>query len=155
MLLAAVISCFGTVSTDVMSTPRMIYAGANDGLFPDILGRIHTKYATPHLSIICFTILLFLVSISGGFEQLAILASAAILLIYLLVVLATIKLRWKQEAVSEKSFKIPGGLVIPVLAVISIAWLLTSLSKWEVLSTVLFIIGISIIYFVTKRINSK
>jgi amino acid transporter len=138
-----------------LNTPRVLYAGANDGLFPKFLSKIHPKFGTPYWSIICFASLIFLFSISGGFKQLAILASAAILLIYLLVILATIKLRREKQDVSKKIFKVPGGLVIPGIAIISIVWLLTSLTKWEVVSTVIFISVICLIYFIMKRIKNK
>ena len=155
LLIAAAISCFGAVSTDILSTPRVLFAGAKDGLFPKFLGKIHPKFATPYWSIICFSALIFLFSISGGFQQLAILASAAILLIYLFVVLATIKLRVKKQDDSEKTFKVPGGLVIPFIGVVSIIWLLTSLSKREILSMVIFIAVISIIYLAMKWMQNR
>ena len=85
----------------------------------------------------------------------AILASAAILLIYLFVILATIKLRMKKQDVSEKIFKVPGGLVIPCIGIVSIVWLLTSLSKWEIVSTVIFIAVICVIYFAMKWMKNK
>ncbi len=155
LLIAAAISCFGAVSTDVLNTPRVLYAGANDGLFPKFLSKIHPKFATPYWSIICFAAMIFLFSISGGFKQLAILASAAILLIYLFVILATVKLRMKKQDVSEKTFKVPGGLVIPFIGIASIVWLLTSLSKWEIISTIIFIAVICVIYFVMKWLKKR
>jgi amino acid transporter len=155
LLVAAAISSFGTVSTDVLNTPRVLYAGANDGLFPKFLGEIHSKYATPYWSIICFAGLIFIFSISGGFRQLAILASAAILLIYLLVIIATIKMRSKKQEATEKTFKVPGGLIIPCIGIVSILWLLTSLSKWEILSTIIFIAVICVVYFIMKWMKKR
>jgi amino acid transporter len=155
LLVAAAISSFGTVSTDVLNTPRVLYAGANDGLFPKFLGEIHSKYATPYWSIICFAGLIFIFSISGGFRQLAILASAAILLIYLLVIIATIKMRSKKQEATEKTFKVPGGLIIPCIGIVSILWLLTSLSKWEILSTIIFIAVICVVYFTMKWMKKR
>ncbi|VAW12141.1 hypothetical protein MNBD_BACTEROID05-196, partial [hydrothermal vent metagenome] len=153
LLVVAAISCFGAVSTDVLNTPRVIYAGANDGLFPKFLGKVHPKFATPHWSIFCFAGLIFVFSISGGFKQLAILASAAILLIYLIVILATIKLRLKKQDNNKNVFKIPGGMLIPGIGIASIVWLLTSLSKWEIISTLIFIAVVSVIYFIMKSIK--
>jgi basic amino acid/polyamine antiporter, APA family len=155
LLIAAAISCFGAVSTDILNTPRVLFAGAKDGLFPKFLGEIHPKFTTPYWSIICFSMLIFLFSIFGGFQQLAILASAAILLIYLFVVLATIKLRLNKQSASEKTFKVPGGLIIPFIGVLSIFWLLTSLSKWEILSMILFIAVISVIYLAMKWMQHR
>jgi basic amino acid/polyamine antiporter, APA family len=155
LLVATAISCFGTVGGDVMSTPRVLFAGAHDGLFPKFLGKVHPKFATPYLAVITYASLIFILSISGSFKQLAILASAAILLIYLAVILATIKLRMKKKFVPEKSFRVPGGLVIPFIGIAAIIWLLASLGKWEILSAFIFIAGVCVIYFVMKGFKNK
>jgi amino acid transporter len=155
LLIAAAISCFGAVSTDILNTPRVIYAGSTDGLFPKFLSKIHPKFATPYWSISCFAGLIFVFANFGSFKELALLASAAILLIYLLVVLATISLRMKKQENVEKSFKVPGGLVIPIFGIGSIIWLLTSLSKGEVIATLIFIAVVSGIYFVMKGIKKR
>jgi len=155
LLLAAAFSCFGNVSADVMATPRSLFAGANDGLFPKFLGKVHPRFATPYLAVITYATLIFIFSISGGFKQLAILASAAILLVYLAVILATIKLRSKKQETSDKTFKVPGGLVFPCIGIVAIIWVLSSLSKWEILSTIIFIAATCVIYFITKKFQLK
>jgi amino acid transporter len=155
LLLTAAISCFGTVSADVLNTPRVLFASANDGLFPKFLGKVHPKFATPYWAIISFGGLIFILSVAGGFKQLAILASAAILLIYLSVILATIKLRRKKQEEDAKTFRAPGGLIFPLIGIAAIVWLLTSLSKLEILSTIIFIAAICIIYFVMKKFKKE
>ena len=155
LLLAAAISCFGLNSGDILATPRLLFAGANDGLFPKFLGKVHTKYATPYMAIITYASLIFIFSISGGFKQLAILASASILLVYLAVILATIKLRTKKQKGADKTFRIPGGLIIPFIGIAAIVWLLTSLNKWEILSAIIFVAAVCVIYFVMKKLKNR
>lgn len=155
LLFAAAISCFGSVSADVMATPRSLFAGAKDGMFPGLMGKVHPRFATPHWAIIIYGTLIFIFSISGGFKQLAILASAAILLIYLAVILATVKLRSTKQTAAEKTFRAPGGLITPIIGVAAIIWLLTSLSKREILSTLVFIALICLIFFATKWMKSN
>ena len=155
LLITAAISCFSAVSGDVLCTPRMLFAGANDGLFPKFLGRVHPKFATPHLAIISYATLIFIFSVSGGFKQLAVLASAAILLIYLAVILSTIKLRMKKQNTAEKTFRIPGGLIIPIIGIAAIIWLLTGLTAPEIYSTLIFIAVICVIYFAMKQFQKK
>lgn len=150
LLIAAAVSCFGNVSGDLLLTPRLLFAGANDGIFPKFLGKVHPKFATPYWAIIVYGTLIFVLSISGRFKQLAILASAAILIIYLAVILAGIKLR-KMANPGNKTFRMPGGLIVPFIGIASIVWLLASLSKWEIGSTVIFIAIICVIYFVMKK----
>ena len=152
LLFTAAISCFGSVSADVMATPRSLFAASNNGLFPKFLGKVHSKYATPYLAVILYGTLIFIFSVSGGFKQLAILASAAILLIYLSVILSVIRLRMKRPDTGEKSFKAPGGYAIPFIGVVSILWLLVNLNLHEVTSALLFIVAVSLLYlFITIR----
>ena len=99
--------------------------------------------------------MIFILSVAGGFKQLAVLASAAILLIYLSVILAAIKLRTKKQDASEKTFRIPGGLIIPFIGIAAIVWLLTSLTKWEILSALIFIAVVVLIYFVMKMYKKE
>ena len=108
LLMTAAISCFGCVSADIMATPRSLFAGANDGMFPKFLGKVHRKFATPHFAVTTYGSLIFIFSISGGFKQLAILASAAILLVYLGVTLATVKMRTTKQDTAGKSFRCTG-----------------------------------------------
>jgi APA family basic amino acid/polyamine antiporter len=150
LLITAAVSCFGCVSADVMATPRALFAAANDGTFPGFLSKVHPKFATPYLAVVTYGTLIFIFSVSGGFKQLAVLASAAILLVYLAVILATIKLRSQKQQPSEKTFSMPGGLLFPFIGIAAITWLLTGLSKWEILSTAIFIAAVCVTYFVMK-----
>ena len=151
LVVTAGVSCFGITSGDVMATPRLLFAGAKDGLFPKFLGKVHPTFATPHWAITIYAAMIFILAVSGGFKQLAVLASAAILLIYLAVILSTIKLRTIKQVGTEKIFRAPGGLVTPLIGIASIIWLLSSLSKWEILSSIVFIAIIAVSYWVMQQ----
>lgn len=155
LLVTAAISCFGAVGADVLATPRSLFAGANDGTFPKFLGKVHPRFATPYLAVITYGTLIFIFSVSGGFKQLAIMASAAILFIYLAVIVSTMEMRRKKADRRENIFIIPLGLAIPFIGIVTIVWLLTSLSIWEILSTLIFIAVISVIYFTTQWMKSR
>lgn len=155
LAVAAAISCYGTISSDVMNTSRVLYAGAGDKLFPRFLTKVHNRYSTPHWSIVLFSLLIFVFSLIGNFGQLANLASAAILLIYLAVILAMIRLRKSDRGSSEHIFIVPGGLIIPIIGIASIVWLLSSLSEMELLLTAAFILVVSVFYIISTRILHK
>ncbi|HRH66129.1 MAG TPA: amino acid permease [Bacteroidia bacterium] len=155
VLFAAALSGLGAVNGDVLASPRLLFAGAKDGLFPKYLGKVHPKFATPHLAVITFAVSIFIFAVSGGFKQLAVMASGSLLLIYLAVVLATIKLRSrKAEQGAEKSFKAPGGLIIPGIAITAILYVLSNLSRMELFSIAVFVGIVCLIYWVMKRFNA-
>lgn len=154
LLITAIISTFGNVSADVLSTPRLLFAGANDGIFPKFLTKIHAKFFTPHIAVITYASLIFLFSITGGFKQLASLASGAILIVYLSVILAAIKLRSNPNEDNNKNLK-HRGLIIPFIGIASIIWLLTSLSTIEMISIAIFIALTCVSFLMIKQIQKK
>ena len=149
------IAMLGSLSGEILAIPRVLFAGARDGILPKALSKVHPQFFTPHIAIIVYAALGFLFAVFGGFKQLIILASAATLLIYLGVVLATIKLRFKKLAVAEKTFTIPGGITVPLIATAIIIWLLSNLSKQEIIGISLFILILSFIFLIVKMIRKK
>ncbi len=147
LVAGAAISCFGLVSGDILASSRLLFAAARDGMLPKFLAKVHPRYATPYWSVIVFSVVGFILSVSGGFRQLAIMASSALLIIYIGVIFAAIKLRNVNK---DKSFNLPGGLLIPILALAATLWFLSNLAWKEIVSTTLFLVAVSIIYLAMK-----
>jgi amino acid transporter len=153
MISGAAISMFGYLSGDILNMPRVLFRSAKDRVIPiKPLSLVHPRFKTPYVSVIIFTSLSCLFAITGEFEQLAILSSSSVLLIYLGVALAVVKLRIKKES-DASAFKIPGGFIIPCIAVITILWFLSNLSTMEKISVIVFISVLSLLYFLIKLLK--
>jgi APA family basic amino acid/polyamine antiporter len=153
MIIGAAVSMFGYLSSDILNMPRVLFRSAVDNVIPiKPLARVNKKFATPYISIISFTALACFFSITGEFKQLAILSTSSVLLIYLGVALAVIKLRMKKSP-DLSSFKIPGGLIVPVISIIIIIWFLTNLTRKESVSMLIFIAVLSFVYYVLKLLK--
>ena len=83
-----------------------------------------------------------------------VIASAAILLLYLGVVLSVIQLRRKQKT-DVNEFEIPGGYTVPILSAIIILYLLSNLSMTEKIGIVIFTGILTVIYGVINHIKKK
>ena len=144
---------FGNLSSEILGMPRVIQSASQDSVFPSKwLAKINSKYATPSNAIIVYSSLgLFLATI-GGFKQLAIIVSAVTLLLYLGVVFAVIKLR-KSMPFEKGQFKIPGGLVVPIITVFIIIYFLSNLAMNEIVGISLSIVLLSILYSVLKKLD--
>jgi len=155
IIAATALAMIGALSGEILSMPRILFAGARDGVMPKPLAKVHPLFKTPYIAIAVYASFGFILAISGGFKQLATIASAATLLIYLGVVLASIKLRKKETASSEKTFRIPGGIVLPLLAAAGILWLLSNLTQAELIGIAIFIVAFSLLYLIAERIKKK
>lgn len=149
------ISMLGALGGQILSNPRTLFAGARDGLMPGSFAKVHPRFFTPYVAIAFYTAVGFVLAVLGGFQQLAVISSAAVLTLYLGVVLATVKLRRKAPATTGKAFRLPGGFVIPLLAASGIVWLLSSLTKTEFAGLGIFIAVFSVIYVIMKLMKRK
>ena len=155
IVLGTAVSILGYISGEILAIPRVLFAGAKDGLLPKFLSNVHPKYITPHVAIIIYSALGYGFSLIGVFKQLVILSSAATLLIYLGVVLATIKLRYKRTNTPGRSFTIPGGITVPVIATVIIIWLLSNLSKEELAGIAIFMAVLTVIFYLMTLFRNK
>jgi len=154
LTIGAAISMFGSISSQVLSIPRILFAASEGNVIPiKILSKIHTKYITPHIAIIVFAGLCFLFASFGGFKDLTIISSVSSLLIALGISVAPIKLRRNEKYDSQgKTFRLPGGYIVPIMSSIVILWFLSNLSENKILGFGFLIAILTILYFL---INSK
>jgi APA family basic amino acid/polyamine antiporter len=155
--IGAGVSIFGALSSALLSSPRILYSASIDKVIPiTLISKVHSKYITPYIAIIVYGSMDFLFATFGGFKQLAIISSGAILIIYLAVSLAVIKLRINEEKDSKhETFRIPGGYIVPILSALTILYVLSNLTKKEIIFTAIFISAISIIYLVIKKFKKS
>lgn len=147
LTIGAAVSMFGYLSSELLSIPRVLYGASKDNVIPfKWFSSIHKKHATPHISIAFYAAVGFIFASSGGFQELAILSSASMLLIYLGISLAVIKLRTMKTLNLGYSFKIPGGFTVPILSSVVILWLLSHLAIKELIVIAISIVGLSVLY---------
>jgi amino acid transporter len=126
MTLAAVVSIGGNIGNTILVGPRYLFALAADGFGPRSLARIHPVYRTPYIAILTLSGAALLLALSGTFVQLAMLSIVARLTTYLGTAAAVPILRRKLEA-PPGAFRLPGGAIIPILAILlSLAFLLSA-----------------------------
>ncbi len=155
LIVGAVISMFGYMSGTILNSPRIVYALARDKVIPiNALSKIHKSFATPHIAIIIYATIGFILAVTGSFEQLVVIASSAMLMLYLGVALSVIKLRNSKEKYTG-GFKIPGGWTVPILAIAIIIYFLSSLSSNEMIGTAIVIGILTLIFFVIKILKRK
>jgi len=151
LIATGVISMYALVGGDILVTSRLPFAAAENGFLPKALSRVHPKFKSPYIAIVVFSGAMFIMAISGGFKTLAILASSAVLIIYLGVVLAMFKSRLKPDVTNPPMFKVPGGFIVPILALAVLVWVLSYVPLKEFMAIALFFVATTLFYFGFRR----
>jgi amino acid transporter len=172
LLAGAAISAFGFVTSDILSSPRIIFALGRDGVLPRWFAHVHSRYRSPDVAIVTYAAIGFALSITGTFERLAVLSNVAVLLMYLLCCAACWFLVQRDiRTESDKpGFSFPGMKIVPALAIAAIIWILgqAALNESSIgnetragLRLAAVVLGLaSVLYFVrtsierSKRVNA-
>jgi APA family basic amino acid/polyamine antiporter len=155
LLVGVVISIYGAISGDMLGAPRVLFASSLDGMLPKVLSNVHPEYKTPHVAIIFFAIVVCAFALSGTFRYLAVFATGALLLIYLGVSLAVLRLRQRDGLPDIGAFRLPFGPLIPLLSCLVVGWLLLQVPIQEAFSIAGLISASLIVYGVRKRVRSR
>src|SRR5216110_1682258 len=155
LLAGASISAFGFVTSDSLSSPRMIFAFGRDGALPQFFTHVHPRYRSPDVAIITYATLAFALSISGTFEKLAVLLNVAVLLMYLLCCASCWILVQRDVRSDGEPFKFPGMKIVPALAIVAIIWILIHATAREFAVTGIVLALASVVYFVRKFVARK
>jgi len=153
LLAGASVSAFGFVTSDILSSPRMIFAFGRDDALPQFFAHVHPRYRSPDVAIITYATLAFGLSLSGTFEQLAVLSNVAVLLMYFLCCAACWILVQQDVRSDGEPFNFPGMKIVPALAIIAIIWILAHATAREFVVTGIVLVLASIVYFVRKFIS--
>ena len=135
-----------------LASPRALYAFGRDGYLPRAMGAVHPTYKTPWVAVIVQLAICCTLALTSGFAALAVISNVAALLVYLGCAGAAVQLRRKGVQVPGTApFRLPGGVLVPIIAGIAILALLTSITWGEWLVLLEVAVAATVIFFVTRR----
>lgn len=156
LIAGATISMFGYVTGMTLAIPRALFAFAEDGFLPAAVARVHPRFRTPWIAILVESAIVCGVAVTSTFEQLAVIASLATLLLYLGCILAAWKLRRRDVRSGEgRPIRLPLGPTIHILGSALIAFLLTSITRREWLLVGLVLAVSSAVYVFTRTLTHR
>ncbi|MBE9549113.1 MAG: amino acid permease [Proteobacteria bacterium] len=150
LTLGAVFSISGNLTSSMLSAPRMLYAMSQLGSLPAWFGIIHPRHQTPANAILFYALFSIVLALSGGFVFLAVMSTVVRLMVYVMCI-ATLPVLHRKLGEFEGQFRLFGGMTIPVLALVLCLWLMTHASMESWLTTSVFMLLGSVMYFVTRR----
>jgi APA family basic amino acid/polyamine antiporter len=144
---AVVISTFGTVNGTTMSSARVYFAMARDGLLPRAIGDVHPGLNTPHVALLVQGVWASLLVFSGTFDQITDMLIFVSWAFYGLLAVAVVVARIRFPGL-ERPFRVPGYPVIPlVFAAFSAAYVVFSVlenTRNALFGTVLVAVGLPV-----------
>jgi APA family basic amino acid/polyamine antiporter len=117
MAFAILLSAFGCNNGLILSGARVYYAMAKDGLFFRKVGELHPRYRTPVVSLMVQMVWTGILCISGSYGQLLDYIVFAVLVFYILTILALFVLR-VQRPDAERPYRAIGYPVLPAVYIV-------------------------------------
>lgn len=114
--IGALISFYGYLSAKILAVPRIPFALAEQGDFPQVFAAVHRRFQTPYVSILAFAALVWGFSLIGEFKWNVTLSAVARLLYYGVGCAALPVLRRKQP--EGAMFRLPMGNFLAIVGVI-------------------------------------
>ena len=154
LIAGATISAFGFVASDILSSPRMLFAVGRDGVLPPWFTHVHPRYHSPDVAIITYAVIAFALSVSSSFEALAVLSNVAVLLMYLFCFAGVWVLIRRDVRTDGSPFIFPGAKIVPALAILAILWLFWLTQPWDKFAKIgAILIGASGLYLVRMKLG--
>jgi basic amino acid/polyamine antiporter, APA family len=151
MLAGVGVSMFGWISGDILSTPRMVFAFARDGLLPKVLGRVNARSHVPHVAIGCYAAVAMILALTGTFAELAVLAMLVTAVLYIAGCAAAWKLarRGVAEAGAPLNFRWIGTAA--VVGIGSMIVMIALASRVELIGLFAMVCASIFVYLVQRR----
>jgi APA family basic amino acid/polyamine antiporter len=108
------LSIIGTINGCFLTSPRIYFAQARDGLFFAKFAEVHPRFSTPAFSIVAQAVWAVILLLSGTYETLLDYAMFALWISYALMVAGMMVLRRKQPQL-ERPYRMWGYPVTPLL----------------------------------------
>jgi basic amino acid/polyamine antiporter, APA family len=129
--IAALVSTYGYLSANLLHSPRIAFALAEQGDFPRVLARIHPRFRTPHFSIVLYAVTLFAFAAMGSFQWNATLSAVTRLVVYGAMAIALPVLRKRD---GPAPFANRTGLICSVATLVIALVLLSQMGRGETIA---------------------
>lgn len=150
----ALISILGNLNGGFLAASRLPFAMAEQRELPQVIGKTHEKFKTPHISIILTAAVILVLTIYSSFFTAVTIATVTRLLVYATTCLSLPVFR-RRSNVPEAKFHSKLGIAATVISLALIGWLLTDEKVRNEGLPILIAAVIGIVFFVGYRFLRK
>ena len=151
MLAGAAISMLGWLGSDILGTPRVLFAFARDGLMPRVLGRVHPRTRSPYVAILAYATAAVVLALTGTFAELAVLSTLLVTVTYIGGCAAAVVLARRGVALAGTPLNFRWLPLAAVVGIGSSIALIVLAARMEILGLFATIAVAATIYLVQTR----
>ncbi|MGH8093839.1 MAG: APC family permease [Chthoniobacterales bacterium] len=155
MLAGASISAFGFLVSDILSSPRVLFAFGRDRFLPRAFAHVHPRFHTPDIAILVYCSVAGVLSLFSTFQQLAILSNVAVLVLYFLSCGAALQLMRRDAPAAGRAFHFPGAWIFPVLGIAISLWILAQATREELAVTAVVLALASLLFLIQRMLRQR
>jgi APA family basic amino acid/polyamine antiporter len=154
MAMAILVSTFGCANGLILAGARVYYAMAKDRLFFNSVGRLHSQYKTPYISLFVQCIWTCILCLSGSYGQLLDYIVFAVLVFYVLTIIGLFVLR-RTKPEANRPYKAIGYPVLPAIYIAMALFIDVVLLRYKPQYTwpglIIVLCGIPVYYLWSRR----
>ena len=142
----AIISIAGNLNIVLLSGSRVPFAIAEQKQLPSVLATIHRRFFTPHVAILITAAVMLVLTLKSSFLAALAISAIARLVTYAVTCAALPVLR-RRSGVPTAMFRVRGGPIIAVAALILAVWLLANSTVNEKVTSLIAAAVGMVVYF--------
>jgi APA family basic amino acid/polyamine antiporter len=155
ILACGVLSMFSMLASDLLGSPRLLFAFGRDGLLPGLLGRVHPRYHTPYVAILAYAVLAIGLALAGNFAELAVLSALTGTVLYIAACLAAWVLARRGVALAGEPLNLRWLGPATVVGVAGMVLLIAMGSREEIVGLLGAMAATAVIYQLVVRWRAR
>jgi amino acid transporter len=154
MVAGAGLSMFGYIASDILGSPRLLFAFARDGLLPRALGRVHPRSHAPHVAIIGYATLASVLALTGTFAELAVLSALSTAALYIIGCAAAWQLMRRGVALAGEALNFRWLGLAAIIGVSSMLIVIALAARAEIIGLTV-LVGLSAAIYVLQTRTAR
>jgi basic amino acid/polyamine antiporter, APA family len=155
ILACGALSMFSMLASDILGSPRILFAFGQDGLLPGFLGRVHRRYHTPYIAILVYAVLAIGLALAGSFAELAVLSALTGTVLYIAGCLAAWVLARRGVALAGEPLNLRWLGPATVVGVAGMVLLIAMASREEIVGLLGAMAVTGVIYQLVVRWRAR